>query len=333
MTPIVRRMALRWGWLDHPNLRKIHTQPVPRAGGIALFLAGMLGIIPFLNLETKTLGILFASSLIFFIGLLDDIYDLSPQIKLTWQFAACLVLFFFDVKIDIVTDFIAGKGFVSLGWLTYPITLLWVIGLTNTINLIDGVDGLAGGIVFIALGTLLASRILTPYTQDVMLINNVLVITASLMGALLAFLRLNVFPAAIFMGDSGAYFLGFITASLSIAGATKGSIILPLVIPVITFGLPVIDVCLAIFRRYSNKVPIFQADKEHLHHKLLRFGFSQAETTRFLWMASTCFGLMAILTSGAYHRGIALTVVFLLVGMIILTGIFFFRTINAQRNR
>lgn len=331
--PVIRKLALIFGLVDHPNKRKIHTQPVPRIGGLAIFLAGILGAAPFLLQDEKTTGIVIAATFIFLVGLIDDLYDLPAKVKLAGQFLACFILFGFHVRIEFVTDFIAGEGIISLGLLTYPLTLLWVIGLTNTINLIDGVDGLAAGVVFIALATLLATRLLTPHTQDLLIISNVLVITSALMGSLLAFLRFNVFPAVIFMGDSGAYFLGFITACLSLAGAAKGTIVLPLVIPLITLGLPVIDVLVAILRRISNRVPIFQADKEHLHHKLLRNGFSQAETTRFLWMVSTCFGLLAILTSGIYHRGIAMTVVFLLVGMILSSGVFFVRTLKKKQRR
>ena len=147
---------------------------------------------------------------------------------------------------------------MALGLLTYPLTLLWVIGLTNTVNLVDGVDGLAGGIVFIALATLLSVRLATPNMQDPELITNVLVLSAAIMGALLAFLRFNVFPAIIFMGDSGAYFLGFMTSALSVAGAAKGSILFPLIIPLIAFGLPVLDVLFAILRRYFKKVRFFR---------------------------------------------------------------------------
>jgi UDP-GlcNAc:undecaprenyl-phosphate GlcNAc-1-phosphate transferase len=333
LLPRIRKLALRRGWVDRPGHRKIHQHPIPRIGGVAVFLAGLLGAIPFLAPDIRTVGLLLAGTMVFLLGLVDDLYDLSPRTKLTGQLGACLILFVFDLRIDFVTDFIAGKGFVALGILSYPLTLLWVIGLTNTINLIDGVDGLAGGISFIALGTLLAVRLLTPHAQDSLLIGDVMCVSAALMGALLAFLRMNVYPARMFMGDCGAYFLGFLIAGLSIAGAAKGSVVLPLVIPLIALGLPILDVFLAILRRYFNNVPIFQADKEHLHHKLLRSGFSQAETTRFLWMVSTCFGLLAILASGAYHRGIAVTVVLLLVGMMFLTGIFFVRTFNARRQR
>jgi UDP-GlcNAc:undecaprenyl-phosphate GlcNAc-1-phosphate transferase len=331
LVPMIRKLALKLGLVDRPGYRKIHKNPVPRVGGLAIYLAGLMGAMPFLFESRETFGILVSATFVFIIGLLDDMLDLPARVKLAGQIVGCGILVFFGVKIDFVTDFIAGKGLVALGLLTYPLTFLWVIGLTNTVNLVDGVDGLAGGIVFIALGTLLSVRLFVPNAQDAMLMQNVLVLSAALMGALLAFLRFNVFPAAIFMGDSGAYFLGFMTSALSIAGAAKGSILFPLIVPMIAFGLPVLDVAMAILRRYSKKVPIFQADKEHLHHKLLAKGFSQKETTRFLWMVSTCFGFVAILSADIQHRGVQSFAGICLIVMIFLCIFFFLRKSNAQR--
>ena len=318
LVPLVCSVAIKLGIVDNPGHRKIHTKPIPRLGGVAIYLAVFLGALPLLEADGKTAGLLLAATFIFVIGFLDDLLDLPPKLKLAGQLVACLILVSFNVRIDFITDFISGRGLVTLGLLTYPLTVAWVVGLTNTVNLVDGVDGLAGGIVFIAMGTLLAVRLLNPQIQDPLAMANVIVISSAMMGALLAFLKFNVFPAAIFMGDSGAYFLGFMTASLSVVGAAKGSILFPLVVPLIAFGLPVIDVGLAILRRYFRKTPIFQGDKEHLHHKLLNLGFSQADTTRFLWMVSSCFGLLAILTSGFRHRGLVLTVSISLIFMVII---------------
>ncbi|MBF0543626.1 MAG: undecaprenyl/decaprenyl-phosphate alpha-N-acetylglucosaminyl 1-phosphate transferase [Candidatus Riflebacteria bacterium] len=331
LVPLVRKVAIRLGIVDRPNRRKIHTSPTPRVGGLAIFLASILGALPFLDNERKVLGIMIAGTIIFVTGLLDDILDLKPNIKLAGQIIAVTFLFFFQVRIDFITDFLAGQGIIILGFFSYPITILWVVGLTNTINLIDGVDGLAGGIVFIALATLLAVRLIAPQTQDPLLIKNVLIIASAMMGSLAAFLKYNVFPAKIFMGDAGAYFLGFMVASLSIAGAAKGSIILPLVVPIIALGLPLLDVVFAILRRFVNRVSIFQADKEHLHHRMLKMGFSQAETTRFFWMVSVCFGLLAILSSGLTHKGAGVIVTIAFIGMIFASAVFFLRRYHEKR--
>ncbi|PKL48041.1 MAG: undecaprenyl-phosphate alpha-N-acetylglucosaminyl 1-phosphate transferase [Candidatus Riflebacteria bacterium HGW-Riflebacteria-2] len=331
LVPLVRRIALNLGLVDHPGGRKIHKAPVPRVGGVALYIGGLLGALPFLTDNSETIGILLAGTFVMLIGLLDDLIDLQARVKLAGQIVGCLILLAAGVKIDFVTDFITGKGLVALGLLTWPLTLLWVIGLTNTVNLVDGVDGLAGGIVFIALSTLLAVRLATPHLHEPVLIGNVLVLTASIMGALLAFLRFNIYPAVIFMGDSGAYFLGFMTAALSVAGATKGSILFPLVVPLIALGLPVFDVFFAILRRYSKNVPIFQADKEHLHHRLLQKGFSQRDTTRFLWMVSACFGFVAVLAADIPHRGIQVFSAIFLVIMILLCVFFFLRKTGVNK--
>ena len=152
--------------------------------------------------------------------------------------------------------------------------------------------------------------------------------SSAIMGALFGFLKYNVFPASIFMGDSGAYYLGFMTAALSVAGGAKGSILFPLIIPLIAFGLPVIDVLFAILRRYFKKVPIFQADKGHLHHRLLRRGFTQKQTTRFLWMVSCCFGFVAILAADIPHRGVQTISAIMLVIMMFLSVIYFMKHVN-----
>lgn len=331
LVPKIKKTAIKLGLVDRPGDRKIHSKPIPRVGGVAIFVASFLGAMPFMLENSQTIGIMLASTFIFIIGLLDDIIDLQPKIKLAGQLLACGILLLFGVRIFFVTDYISGSGLVALGLLAYPVTVAWIIGLTNTVNLVDGVDGLAGGIVFIALGTLLAVRIAAPQTHDAEMMHNIMVMSASIMGAILAFLKYNVFPASIFMGDSGAYFLGFMTSALSIAGAAKGSILFPLVVPLIAFGLPVIDVAFAIIRRYFKRVPIFQGDKEHLHHRLLKKGFSQKETTRFLWMVSACFGFIALLTADIAHAGIKIITGFILIFMIIMCIRFFLRKTNVSK--
>lgn len=325
LVPLVRRVSVKLGLVDRPGGRKIHTSPIPRIGGLAIYVGSMIGALPFLAESMETIGVMLAGTFVFIIGFLDDLMDLRPKIKLAGQIIGCLILFAYGVKISVMTNFLSGQGMFALGLLTYPLTLLWVIGLTNTVNLVDGVDGLAGGVVFIALATLLAVRLLTPQMQTPGLMYNVLVLSAAIMGALFAFLKYNVFPATIFMGDSGAYYLGFMTAALAVAGGAKGSILFPLLIPLITFGLPIIDVVFAILRRYFKKVPIFQADKGHLHHRLLRRGFSQKQTTRFLWMVSTCFSFVAILAADIPHRGIQTSAAIMLVVMLFLSVLYFVR--------
>ncbi len=333
LVPLVRRIALKHGLVDRPGGRKIHTKPIPRIGGLAVYVGSMIGALPFLSDSNATMGVMLAGTFVFIIGFIDDLLDLKAKIKLAGQIIACGILFAYGVKISFMTNFLSGEGMFALGLLTYPLTLLWVIGLTNTVNLVDGVDGLAGGIVFIALATLICVRALTPQMQDPVLMNNVMALSAALMGALLGFLRFNVFPASIFMGDSGAYYLGFMTAALSVAGGAKGSILFPLIIPLIAFGLPIIDVIFAILRRYFKKVPIFQADKGHLHHRLLQRGFSQKQTTKFLWMVSTCFSLVAVLAADIPHRGIQTAAAIMLVIMVFLSVFYFIRHVNNAKKQ
>lgn len=331
LNPLVRRIGLGLGLVDRPDQRKIHSRPTPRIGGVGIYLAGLIGALPFVQDDLRTNGMLLAGTVVFIVGLLDDILDLPAKVKLAGQIVGGSLLLAAGIRIQFLTDFISGSGVLPLGMLAVPLTLLWVIGLTNTVNLIDGVDGLAGGVVLIALTTLLAVRISIPGVQDLELMRNVLVISAALIGSLIGFLRFNIFPASIFMGDSGAYFLGFITAALSVAGAAKGSILLALVIPVIAFGMPIADVLFAIVRRGIARKPIFQADRGHLHHRLLQLGFTQRDTTRFLWMVSACFGLLALLVSGLPHRGMTHLMALALIGMILVTAGFFFDRLRRRR--
>lgn len=332
LIPLVRKAANKLGLVDRPGGRKIHSTPTPRIGGLAIYLASLLGSLPFLSQNKATIGLLAASTFVFIIGLIDDLVDINAKVKLAGQIVACLILFAFGVKITVVTDFISGEGQIALGLLAYPLTMLWIIGLTNTINLIDGVDGLAGGIVLIALFTLFLVRLLTPHVHALEQIMNVLVISVSLMGAIIAFLKYNLHPAKIFMGDSGAYFLGFVTAALSVAGGAKGSILFPLIIPLIAFGLPVADVIFAILRRFFKRVPIFQADKEHVHHQLMKRGFNSKQTTTFLWMVSFCFSLVAILAADIPHRGVQHFTAILLTVMVCICIFTYFKISNDSKN-
>ena len=156
LVPVVRRMSLKLGLVDRPGGRKIHTKPIPRIGGLAIYFGSLIGALPFLSENLPTIGVMIAGTFVFLIGFLDDLMDLKPKVKLAGQIIGCLVLFYFGVKINVMTNFVSGQGMFALGLLTYPLTLVWVIGLTNTVNLVDGVDGLAGGIVFIALASLVA---------------------------------------------------------------------------------------------------------------------------------------------------------------------------------
>lgn len=229
---------------------------------------------------------------------------LSPKKKMLFQLAAGLVLIIGDVKVDFITNpFSVNNTLFYLKWFSIPITLFWVIGITNTINLIDGLDGLAAGVAMISSFSLMFVAAKFDYS-------NVIILSAILGGACLGFLPFNFNPAKIFMGDTGALFLGFMLAAISIEGVMKSIATIAIIVPIIILGVPIFDTTFAIFRRLLNGQSITSADKGHLHHRLLNRGFSQRKTVLILYGISALFGLFAVIVAKYNsHQAIYLSVV------------------------
>ena len=291
--PLVILLAKRTGAMDAPNARKVHKKPIPRIGGLGIY-AGFMASIIFVAVRfgldgeqlTETIGLVVSGSLIVALGLVDDYKNLPAKIKLLGQICAAAVLvLLFGVRIDFVTD--PFGDYIYLEWFAIPATMLWLVGLTNTVNLIDGLDGLAAGVAAIASFTIL----LIALEQNFIL---VAVLTAALAGAAVGFLRYNFHPADIFMGDTGSMFLGFMLAGISVTGAVKSVATIALVVPIFALGLPILDTTFAIVRRVRGGVPIFKPDKGHLHHRLLGVGFTQRQAVLLLYVISALFGLSAI---------------------------------------
>ena len=287
--------------MDAPNARKVHKKPIPRIGGLAIY-AGFMASIIFVAIKfgldsemiKETVGLVFSGSLIVALGLVDDYKNLPAKIKLLGQICAAAVLVWgFDVRIDFVTD--PFGDYIYLEWFAIPATMFWLVGLTNTVNLIDGLDGLAAGVAAIASFTIL----LIALEQNFIL---VAVMTAALAGAAVGFLKYNFNPAEIFMGDTGSMFLGFMLAGISVTGAVKSVATIALVVPIFALGLPILDTTFAIVRRLRGGVPIFKPDKGHLHHRLLGVGFTQRQAVLLMYVISALFGLSAIaLTAVSYQ--------------------------------
>ncbi|MBR6888928.1 MAG: undecaprenyl/decaprenyl-phosphate alpha-N-acetylglucosaminyl 1-phosphate transferase [Selenomonadaceae bacterium] len=301
VTPAVILLAKKTGAMDAPNARKVHKKPIPRIGGLAIY-AGFMASIIFVAIKfgldsemiKETVGLVFSGSLIVALGLVDDYKNLPAKIKLLGQICAAAVLVWgFDVRIDFVTD--PFGDYIYLEWFAIPATMFWLVGLTNTVNLIDGLDGLAAGVAAIASFTIL----LIALEQNFIL---VAVMTAALAGAAVGFLKYNFNPAEIFMGDTGSMFLGFMLAGISVTGAVKSVATIALVVPIFALGLPILDTTFAIVRRLRGGVPIFKPDKGHLHHRLLGVGFTQRQAVLLMYVISALFGLSAIaLTAVSYQ--------------------------------
>ena len=288
LTPLCRLLAFRIGAVDSPEARKIHQSPMPRLGGLAIYL-GFSPAFWFLAKGSPSLwGLWLGGTLIFLVGLVDDIKNLHPLAKLMGQVLAALVAVAWGVKVEFLTN--PFDGLFVLGNLAIPVTLFWIVGITNALNLIDGLDGLAAGTAAIAGITI---GIIAALRGEVLVAGLALSLAASSLG----FLPYNFHPARIFMGDCGSMFLGYNLAVLAILGLTKGATVVSLFIPIVVLGLPIMDTLMAIFRRFLNKRPIFSPDRGHIHHKLLDQGLDQRQAVGIIYLVNACLGGSAIILS------------------------------------
>jgi UDP-GlcNAc:undecaprenyl-phosphate GlcNAc-1-phosphate transferase len=285
-TPRVKALAIRAGAMDAPDDRKVHKKPIPRMGGLAIYVAFVLTVLFSMHISREIAGLLTGGTVILIVGIIDDLKQLPAKVKLFGQILAAAVLLLFGVQIDSVTNPLGGM--ISFGdWLAAPLTILWVVGLTNTVNLIDGLDGLAAGVSTIAAVTIF----LVALQQNIW---TVALLTAALAGSALGFLQHNFNPAKIFMGDTGSMFLGYMLAAVSVLGAVKSAATIALIVPIVALGLPIMDTAFAIIRRYMSGRPIFKPDRGHLHHCLLELGLTQKQAVLLMYVISGCLGLSAI---------------------------------------
>ena len=289
--------------MDTPDgRRKLHERPVSRLGGAPIYVTLMLGIASaFWALNVSFQGwlpLIICNSIMFSVGLADDFKPLGARVKLVGQIGAALILYSSGLSIDVLSNPL-GQGGLHLGWWSLPLTLLWLVAIPNIINLIDGMDGLAGGFgLFLSL-TLAFVGFVAGF-QDVMIVSIVMA------GALSGFLFFNFPPAKIFLGDGGAYLIGFFVASVSLKCSNKGSIIASLLVIVIALGVPILDTAFAILRRAIRGVPIFRADAEHIHHRLILLGYSKGRA--LVAMYSVCVVLSLVGISILLTKGVALPV-------------------------
>lgn len=289
LTPLIKILAIKIGAVDKPNHRKIHTNLIPRLGGFAIYLSFVISVFLSFNYSNKSVkGLLLGSFIIVLCGVIDDIKELNYKTKLIFQFLATMALIIHNIcitKISILsTD---GTSFIDLGVLSIPVTLLWVIGVTNAMNLIDGLDGLACGlssissiflfIIFIATGN-----------------NTMALMIIILAGACLGFLPYNFNPAKIFMGDTGSMFLGFILAGMSIQGTVKYAATIIMFAPILIIGLPLYDTLVTMLRRFIQGESIMSPDKQHFHHRMLSLGLTQKQVALISYLINTLLGLLAI---------------------------------------
>ena len=287
LTPAVGGMARMLGAVDRPDSRRLNRRPVPRLGGLAIFLGIIVPSLAFLDLSDEMRGVLLGAAVATVVGAVDDFRGLAPPTKLVGQVCAAAIPVAFGVWIDHVTFPFFGVIDVP-AWLGVPLSIFWIVAVMNMVNFLDGMDGLAAGVCAIA-GSTYAILALSLGKADAA------IISAIVAGACVGFLRHNFFPARIFMGDSGALCLGFILASISIQGLLKTASTVVLLLPLLVLAVPIVDTSFVVARRLKYRQPIYGADRSHLHHRFLDIGFSQrrAALTMWLWCASLAGAALA----------------------------------------
>ena len=287
LTPAVGGMARLLGAVDRPDSRRLNRRPIPRLGGLAIFLGIVVPALAFLDLSGETRGVLLGAAVATVVGAVDDFRGLSPPAKLAGQVAAAAIPPAFGVWIDHVTFPFLGVLDIP-AWLGVPVSILFIVAVMNMVNFLDGLDGLAAGVCGIA-GVTYAILALSLGKPDPA------ILSAIVAGACLGFLRHNFFPARIFMGDSGAMCLGFILAAVSIQGLLKTASTVVLVLPLLVLAVPIIDTSFVVAKRLKYRQPISGADQSHLHHRFLNIGFSQrrAAVTMWLWCLSLAGAALA----------------------------------------
>jgi UDP-GlcNAc:undecaprenyl-phosphate/decaprenyl-phosphate GlcNAc-1-phosphate transferase len=307
-TPYVRRLALNVGMLDATGERRMHDQPKPRIGGIAVYLGFAFALFAALGylIQTKQfgdlanlhdlVGLIFGGTLILMVGIWDDVMHMAPRAKLLAQALVAGISMLYGFQIHYITNPVhpSGPPIYFPEWFTVVLTLLWYLGMMNAINFIDGLDGLLSGLTVISAASLILIDLMRGHAE-------IALILAALAGGALGFLRYNWNPAKIILGDSGALFIGYVFATVSIFGASKTAFAISLLVPLVVLALPVLDTAAAIVRRTRAGKKIYEADRGHFHHQLIfRFGLNVRQAVLLIYAVCIALGLVALLLTSGY---------------------------------
>lgn len=303
MTPVVRSFAYKVGAIDVPkDSRRMHKVPTPRLGGLAIFCGFMVSALLFVSMTPEIKSVLLGAVVIVVLGVIDDSMDLPAVLKFVVQICAALIPALNGVTVRVFSNpnIFSDDLYWSLGRWSVPLTVLWIVAVTNSVNLIDGLDGLANGVSTISASAMLVIALLLGETDVTLML-------AALVGACIGFMPYNLNPAKMFMGDTGATFLGYILATLSIQGLFKYYAVISFVVPFLILGLPIFDTAFAFFRRLAHGQSPMQADRGHIHHRLIDMGLNQKQAVATLYVISAILGLSAVvLTTGGEQRAMLL---------------------------
>ncbi|MFI3225931.1 MAG: MraY family glycosyltransferase [Clostridia bacterium] len=312
-TPIVKKFARAVGAIDVPkDDRRMHKKPIPRLGGLAIFFGFLFSFLIFGTIDSQMKTVLLGAVIIVILGIIDDIVPLDAKFKFIVQIIAAIIPVVGGLKIERMTNFIpfTNNPYIDFGIFSIPITILVIVGITNAVNLIDGLDGLAVGVSTISSFTMLTIAFITLQPE-------IAILLAALAGACVGFMPYNFNPAKIFMGDTGSTFLGYILATVSIMGLFKYYAIVSFAVPFLILGLPIFDTAFAMVRRIMHGQSPMQADRGHVHHKLIDMGFTQKQTVAILYSISGVLGLSAVvLTSSGELKALLLIITVIICAVI-----------------
>ena len=299
-SPVAIKLAPKIGAMDIPkDGRRMHTKAMPRFGGLAIFVGTTASLLIYAGQNDKIIPVILGGTMIYLLGVIDDLKNLNPKIKFAGQLLVAVLMYYMGLRIKFITNYF-GDGTLHFGTaVCFIVTVLWIVGITNTINLIDGLDGLAAGTAAVASLCIAYIAYIHGDEYGMMVVCLAMI---SVAGGCLGFLPFNFYPAKIFMGDGGSLFLGFMIASLSVVGPLKRSTIIAVVLPVIVLGIPIFDTFFAILRRLINRRPIMEADKGHLHHRLMALGYGQRRAVLMLYGISAIMGMAAVLVSRELYK-------------------------------
>lgn len=310
LTPIIRKLAFKIGAVDVPDKRRVNKKIMPTTGGLAIYLSYFISVIFIQPMPREvTIPIFLAATVIIITGVVDDIKDISPKAKVLGILIASMIVYFAaDIRMTMITLPVIGN--FNFGILSFPITIIWILAITNSINLIDGLDGLATGVSIIALTTMGIIGFFFLGTNSF----QVAIMIFTLVAACAGFLPYNFHPAKIYLGDTGALFLGFMISIMSLQGL-KNVTLISLIIPIVILGIPITDTIYAMLRRYLNHMPISTADKHHMHHRLMTLGLTHKQTVLAIYAVAIIFSLIALFYPISTLGGSIFITIALLIGL------------------
>ncbi len=292
LTPLVRYLSIKFHFVDIPkDGRRMHSKPIPTIGGLAIFASFLLVALVMSGISRQLVGILIGSTIIVVLGVIDDKFDLNAKLKFVIQIFSAAIPVSQGVVIRYITNPLpVGGPYIALGVLAIPVTIVWIVAITNAVNFIDGLDGLSVGVCSISCLSMAVIALSLGQGSEALILG-------TLLGACVGFLPYNLNPAKIFMGDTGATFLGFVLACMSVSGLFKLYTVISFAVPILVLGVPLFDICFACLRRLWHHVSPMHPDRSHIHHRLIDVGFNQRQSVAILYVVASLMGICAVVIS------------------------------------